>query len=110
MGMLEACTGLGYLFGPMIGSGLYSIGGYLLPFYGMATVYLLMFPFLFQTLKKIDAKEASMEEESQVALISAPYAEQASVLEEHKVKMTHLFSTTRFWMGLIGQFLIYFAV
>ena len=46
MGLFEASTGLGFLFGPLIGAGLYSIGGYIMPFYGLSLVYIALLPLI----------------------------------------------------------------
>jgi hypothetical protein len=35
IGMLEASSGIGLLLGPFFGAMLYSIGGYLLPFFSI---------------------------------------------------------------------------
>lgn len=46
MSLFEAATGLGFLIGPMIGAGLYSIGGYILPFYGLSLIFILCMPLI----------------------------------------------------------------
>jgi len=48
--MFEGGTGLGLLLGPMIGSGLYALGGYLAPFWIVGTFCLLLYPFLLNTI------------------------------------------------------------
>lgn len=62
IGMLEASSGVGLLLGPLIGSILYEIGGYTLPFIGtgkdesdqnliyIASFYFLMYPLIAYTL------------------------------------------------------------
>ena len=46
MGYFEAAVGLGFLLGPLIGAGLYALGGYTLPFYGLSFLYVLLMPML----------------------------------------------------------------
>ena len=46
LGILEGGTGLGALIGPLIGSGLYILGGYCLPFWTVGCICLILFPFL----------------------------------------------------------------
>ena len=57
MGFLEAATGLGFLLGPLIGSGLYSLGGYILPFYGLSMAYMMTLPLIIYISKLIAQKE-----------------------------------------------------
>lgn len=44
IGWIEACNGIGLLFGPLIGSLLFSFGGYKLPFIFFATLFLFFYP------------------------------------------------------------------
>ena len=60
MGLLEAATGLGFLFGPLIGSGLYSIGGYLLSFYGLSAIYIVFLPLIIYVAGLVEEKEKTM--------------------------------------------------
>ena len=60
MGLLEAATGLGFLFGPLIGSALYSIGGYLLPFYGLSAIYIVFLPLIIYVAGLVEEKEKTM--------------------------------------------------
>ena len=46
MGMIEGATGIGFLLGPLIGSSLYSLGGYPAPFLTLFGLNLLLLPFL----------------------------------------------------------------
>ena len=62
MGMFEAATGLGFLFGPLIGAGLYSLGGYILPFYGLSMAYIVMLPMIFYVARKVEQLEAANNE------------------------------------------------
>ena len=57
MGYLEAATGLGFLFGPMIGSASYAVGGFILPFYGLGSLYLLLYPCIAWSLIKLKRGE-----------------------------------------------------
>jgi hypothetical protein len=46
IGIAEMFSSLGYLFGPVIGSVLYSVGGYTLPFLVMGSIALLLVPII----------------------------------------------------------------
>ena len=62
MGLFEAATGLGFLFGPLIGSGLYSLGGYILPFYGLSMAYIVMLPLILYVARMVEQLEAESSE------------------------------------------------
>lgn len=46
IGWMEAAGGVGMLFGPLLGAVLYSYGGFMLPFYSFAGIYLLAYPYI----------------------------------------------------------------
>jgi MFS family permease len=46
IGYMENASGLGLLLGPTVGSILYKLGGYMTPFFTMASVYFLMYPLI----------------------------------------------------------------
>ena len=54
MGYFEAATGLGFLLGPLIGAGLYTVGGYTLPFYGLSLIYIMFMPLLVNVAQMIE--------------------------------------------------------
>lgn len=71
VGLLESSAGVGLLLGPFVGAILYSIGGYMLPFFVtgilitsipnslfIAGAYFLMYPLIAHTLAKIQEKES----------------------------------------------------
>ena len=62
MGLFEAATGLGFLFGPLIGAGLYSLGGYILPFYGLSMAYIVMLPMIFYVARMVEQLEETNNE------------------------------------------------
>ena len=49
IGILEGGTGLGLLLGPLLGSVLYALGGYSLPFWTVGGICILLFPVLKHT-------------------------------------------------------------
>jgi MFS family permease len=53
IGILEAGIGVGLLVGPLLGAFLYSIGGYILPFWTVAGICLALYPLLIHTIKFI---------------------------------------------------------
>lgn len=52
IGWIEAANGIGLLFGPLIGAGLFSMGGYRTPFFTFAGIYLLFYPCIIYSLMK----------------------------------------------------------
>ena len=46
MGYFEAAVGLGFMMGLLIGAGLYALGGYTLPFFGLGCLFVLMMPII----------------------------------------------------------------
>ena len=58
MGYFEAAVGLGFLLGPLIGAGLYSLGGFTVPFYGLSLLYILLMPLLVYVAYLVEQAEA----------------------------------------------------
>jgi len=46
IGLFEGFTGLGFMAGPLIGSFLYTVGGYIMPFAVSGVFFILCFPIL----------------------------------------------------------------
>jgi len=46
IGMLEASIGIGYLVGPLLGSTVYSIGGFEMPYLVASTLLAVCYPFI----------------------------------------------------------------
>lgn len=46
IGILEAGTGCGLLVGPLLGGGLYHLGGYSMPYLTLASVFFMILPFV----------------------------------------------------------------
>ncbi|VDI08938.1 Hypothetical predicted protein [Mytilus galloprovincialis] len=57
MGVIEMCNGLGLMIGPALGSGLYQIGGFGLPFYTTGAMLILTGIFCFFAIPKPTDKE-----------------------------------------------------
>jgi MFS family permease len=51
IGFIEAFSGLGFLTGPLLGSLMFTIGGYMMPFLTIGCIYILTFPFIVYTLR-----------------------------------------------------------
>jgi hypothetical protein len=49
------------LFGPLFGALLYSIGGYLMPFWTLAAIFIAMYPFLLSTLKSVEVRDFGLD-------------------------------------------------
>jgi MFS transporter, DHA1 family, solute carrier family 18 (vesicular amine transporter), member 1/2 len=57
IGILEGGIGIGLLVGPLLGAFLYSIGGYILPFWTVAGICMALYPLLIHTVTFIQIKE-----------------------------------------------------
>lgn len=57
IGLCEAASGIGLLAGPLMGSVLYEIGGYLLPFFTLSAIYLMIYPLISYTLIRVKYSE-----------------------------------------------------
>ena len=56
-GYVEACNGIGLLFGPICGAFLYSIGGFQLPFFFFASLQIIAFPILTSIFLKVNREQ-----------------------------------------------------
>ena len=57
IGILEAGVGVGMLVGPLCGAFLYSIGGYIMPFWTIAGIVVALYPMLLHSVAFIQEKE-----------------------------------------------------
>jgi len=71
MSLFEAATGLGFLLGPLIGAGLYSLGGYILPFYGLSVIYIIILPVIIYIGNLVQKVEEQAEAQAADALQSS---------------------------------------
>ena len=56
LGLFEGGSGLGLLIGPLLGSLLYSIGGYCVPFFTFGLISLILFPEIQKNLKELNKR------------------------------------------------------
>jgi hypothetical protein len=49
------------LIGPLFGALLYSIGGYLMPFWTLAAFFIAMYPLLLSTLKSVEVRDFGLD-------------------------------------------------
>lgn len=56
IGWIESATGIGLLFGPLLGALLYNIGDYYLPFFFFSVLYAIAFPTIVFILHKSNAE------------------------------------------------------
>ena len=63
MAYFELAVGLGFLLGPLIGAGLYALGGYTLPFFGMSCLFFLLMPLLIYVAGLVEQAEAEKAED-----------------------------------------------
>lgn len=64
-GLTETCVGLGMSMGPAVGAGLYSLGGYGLPFYVLGSFVLLNIPLCYIIIKPISHVTSESDQEDQ---------------------------------------------
>lgn len=65
--ILEGGVGIGMLLGPLLGAVLYSIGGYMMPFWTVALVCCALYPTLIHTINFIEVREKELTDEIQKA-------------------------------------------
>lgn len=58
--ILEGGVGIGMLLGPLLGACLYSIGGYIMPFWTVAAICIALYPSLLETINFIDVREKEL--------------------------------------------------
>ena len=46
IGFMEAFTGIGFLAGPLFGSFMFTLGGYVMPFIASASLIVIIYPFV----------------------------------------------------------------
>ena len=116
IGILEGASGLGLLIGPLLGSALYTLGGYSLPFWTIGTLSLLLFP----VIKNASAVVKSEEEKLKLARLS----ETAAVEDDESIElqrgstmgssvqigMDELKRVPMFWFGVIAQVLVFAGI
>jgi len=94
IGLCEAASGIGLLLGPLVGSVLYEIGGYLLPFFSLAMTYVLIYPHISYTLIRVKYSEIGHSKQ----------------LNKEEVSTFKLMSNSRFFFGCISQILVYASI
>ena len=57
IGLVQAAVGTGLMIGPIMGSVLYTYGGYLAPFLVVDLIYMLIYPLLAYSLTKINEEK-----------------------------------------------------
>ena len=96
IGYIESSAGMGLLLGPLMGAGLYSVGGYMLPFAILALSYFVMYPLIMVVLFKL----RKFENES-------PPKEKH---DKDKVSQLRLLLNARFFFGMSSQITIFIAL
>ena len=46
IGWVEGAAGIGLLTGPLFGAALYNVGGFMMPFFTFAAIYLVAYPYI----------------------------------------------------------------
>ena len=88
VGYIEAVTGVGLILGPLLGSGLYSIGGYIFIFYSFGSIFLL-FSFFVRAIfgeevDKMGVKSAKTSRQNSFASRRSPVDVQANSASESR--------------------------
>ena len=71
IGYTESVSGLGMMLGPLLGSGLYSLGGYPTPFFCFAGIFLLMFPVTIINLNKLKILDVQESKKQRILKLSS---------------------------------------
>ena len=110
MGYLEAVTGIGLILGPLIGTALYSIGGYAFTFYAFSTFFVVFFFFigcLFpKQLDAIHEGEINYNSQELYSSLSRSFTGRAS---EGDVTFLSLLSDRRYFFSGVTALLGYFC-
>lgn len=83
----EIFTGAGFMVGPIIGSGLYSLGGYTMPFIVSGTLNLLIAPLVYGYVQKSYSRSLHVSPISSEVRISKEYK---SLIEHHEKPIGYL--------------------
>lgn len=75
IGWLEAMTGMGLLFGPIIGTVLFKFGNFSSPFWFEASLFLLSYPWLYKSLISNSLRETDGYKEISQQLPQIPLSE-----------------------------------
>lgn len=99
IGWIEAANGIGLLFGPLIGAFLFSMGGYKVPFFTFAGIYLVFFPCIVAALTSYNRQKKVVEMK-----LNAKKGSSGDEPQEKKemVKVTALIKHPRFLFGLFS--------
>lgn len=69
IGYTESVSGLGMMLGPIIGSALYSLGGFPTPFFTFGVSFIIIYPITIRNLKKLNILEEKQAEKQRVLKI-----------------------------------------
>lgn len=126
--ILEAGVGIGMLLGPLLGALLYTIGGYMFPFYFVAFSILLLSPLLKSTIDFIEQREKEItqdklganrievegnETDDKIVVVdteSGQVGEPEAPKPELEVTFTMLCAVPMFIFGLLSQVYIYAGI
>jgi len=101
IGLFEGFTGLGFMAGPLIGSFLYTMGGYIMPFAFSGIFFILCFPFVAYQLVKQKRENAVIEENR-----AKSFTGSEDLIQYNKVSILRMFTVPRFLFGIGSQILI----
>jgi MFS family permease len=95
IGLFEAFVGLGFMTGPLVGSFLYTLGGYIMPFAFSGSFFVLCFPFVAYQLLKQKRANKLLEETKNKSFTSSE-----SLINYNKVSFLRMFTVPRFLFGI----------
>ena len=117
--ILEAGVGIGMLLGPLAGALLYTVGGYIMPFWTVAFICIALYPTLTETINFIEQKEQEITakqaesrkqlNETTDGMIDSESGESrpATKKDEVSVSFGKLCTVPMFVFGLICQIYVY---
>lgn len=100
IGFMEGFTGLGFLTGPLVGSIMFTFGGYMMPFFTIGCIYVLTSPIVIYNLHKAKT--------DRVNLRDCPSSEhEKQGLETYNpISIMKMFTSPRFVFGICSQSIV----
>lgn len=92
IGLIEASNGVGLLFGPLLGAALYSQGGYKVPFFTFAAIFVVILPCIMSALFKYEKMRKEIDEKRP----------KEKCEEKETVSLFVLFKKPRFCFGILA--------
>ena len=101
IGLFEAFSGLGFMTGPLVGSFLYTMGGYIMPFAFSGCFFILCFPLVAYQLAQQKRESKIIEENKAKSFTSTE-----TLIQYSRISVLKMFTVPRFLFGIGSQIII----